>query len=93
MVNDKDMSNDDILSTKQLHRFLTMNEAANLLKVCHKSIRRWDAAGKIKCHRTQGNQRRIPMSEIIRLQAKRDILPIQDLPIRSHVPDCELPDS
>jgi len=33
------------------------------------------------------------MSEIIRLQAKRDIFPIQNLPIRSQVPDRELPDS
>lgn len=93
MVNDKETSNDDALSIKQFHRFLTMKEAATLLKVCQKTIRRWDTAGKIKCYRTQGNQRIIPMSEVIRLQAQQDIIPVRNPPLRSQVPDREFPDS
>ncbi|MFX1295984.1 MAG: hypothetical protein ACFFD2_14185 [Promethearchaeota archaeon] len=29
-----------------------MGEASVLLRVCIKTIRRWDTAGKITCHRT-----------------------------------------
>jgi len=78
VVNYRDASNDDLLSSKQLHRYLTIKEAAALLKVSQKTIRRWDAAGKIICSRTPGNHRRIPMSEVVRLQAQQNIPPLLD---------------
>lgn len=77
MVDYKATNNDELLSNRQLRRYLTIKEAAALLKVCQKTIRRWDAAGKITCYRTPGSHRRIPMSEIIRLQGGQDIPPIQ----------------
>ena len=78
MVNYRETSNDDILSSKQLHLYLTIKEAAALLKVSQKTIRRWDAAEKIICSRTPGNHRRIPMSEVVRLQAQQNIPPLLD---------------
>ncbi|MHA1658540.1 MAG: helix-turn-helix domain-containing protein [Promethearchaeota archaeon] len=44
-----------------------------MLKVSQKTIRCWDAAGKIICSRTPGNHLRISMSEVVRLQAQRNI--------------------
>ncbi len=78
MVRYKETSNDVLLSSKQLHRYLTIKEAAALLKVSQKTIRRWDAAGKIICSRTPGNHRRISMSEVVRLQAQQNITPLLD---------------
>lgn len=51
--------------------FLTIKEAANYLSVCTKTIRRWDKAGKIHCHRTPGGHRRIAIVEIERLMTGR----------------------
>ena len=65
------MNNDDLMSDTQVRRYLNIKEAARLLKVCAKTIRRWDAAGKITCYRTQGGHRRIPMSEVIRLRSRK----------------------
>ncbi len=48
--------------------YLSTTEAADAIGVCEKSIRRWTDAGKLKCIRTKGNHRRIPKSEIIRMQ-------------------------
>jgi putative resolvase len=47
--------------------FYRIGEAAVRLGVCTKTIRRWDAAGKIQCHRTPGGHRRISLSEIERV--------------------------
>ena len=68
MVNSKHKNNDDLMFYTQVHRFLKVKEVAVLLKVCVKTIHRWDVAGKIICYRTPGGHRRIPMSEVIRLQ-------------------------
>ena len=46
---------------------LRIGEAAELLHVTTKTIRRWDKAGKISCFRTLGNHRRIRLVEIQRI--------------------------
>ena len=46
---------------------MTISKAAELLSVTPKTIRVWDAEGKIQVARTPGNQRRIPESEVERL--------------------------
>ncbi len=93
MVNYRETSNDDMLSSTQLHRFLTIKEAAALLKVCQKTIRRWDAARKIICSRTPGNHRRIPMSEVVRLQTQQNIPPLLDPNPKHQNSNLELPKS
>jgi putative resolvase len=47
--------------------YLRISEAAQRLGVCPKTIRRWDATGKIHCIRTVGGHRRISILEIARL--------------------------
>jgi excisionase family DNA binding protein len=47
---------------------VTLTEAAQQLGVSVKTLRNWDAAGKIKTVRTVGNQRRVPVEEIERLK-------------------------
>jgi putative resolvase len=49
-------------------RLLHPKEAANELGVSTKTIHRWDEAGKLRTVRTAGNQRRIPVEEIVRLR-------------------------
>jgi putative resolvase len=49
-------------------RLLHPKEAANELGVSTKTIHRWDEAGKLRTVRTVGNQRRIPIEEIVRLR-------------------------
>ena len=46
---------------------LRISEAARRLGVCVKTLRRWNAQGKMSCVRTVGGHRRIPLSEIRRL--------------------------
>lgn len=48
----------------------TLKEAREILRVCTKTIQRWDKQGKIKCIRTPGNRRLIPESEILRIIGK-----------------------
>jgi excisionase family DNA binding protein len=48
-------------------KLLTMKEAKSMLGVATITIQRWDKAGKIKCVRTVGGRRRIPLSEVKRL--------------------------
>lgn len=55
-------------------KHLRLSVAANLLGVTTQTLREWDKAGKIKPVRTEGNQRRIPLSEINRLQGVVPIL-------------------
>ena len=50
-----------------MEKHLTISKAAELLGVTPKTIRIWDADGKINTARTPGNQRRIPESEVERL--------------------------
>jgi putative resolvase len=49
-------------------RLYTLKEACEFLGVSPSTIRRWEKAGKLKCVRTPGGQRRVPESEINRLQ-------------------------
>lgn len=49
-------------------RSLHPKEAAYELGVSTKTIHRWDEAGKLHTVRTVGNQRRIPIEEIVRLR-------------------------
>src|SRR6266704_2501037 len=49
-------------------RSLNPKEAAYELGVSTKTIHRWDQAGKLCTVRTVGNQRRIPVEEIVRLR-------------------------
>ena len=39
-------------------------QAAKILGATTKTIQRWDKAGKIRCIRTPGGRRRIPINEI-----------------------------
>ncbi len=48
-------------------KHLRLSEAANLLGVTTQTLREWDKAGKIDAVRTNGRQRRIPLSEVNRL--------------------------
>ena len=48
--------------------------AASMLGVCTRTIRRWDAAGKIKCTRTAGGHRRISLAIIEGQQAREGVL-------------------
>ena len=50
-----------------MERFYKISNAAYILGVCTKTIRRWDASGKIECKRTVGGHRRISMLEIERI--------------------------
>jgi excisionase family DNA binding protein len=49
-------------------RLYNLKEACEFLGVSPQTIRRWEKAGKIRCVRTLGGQRRVPESEINRLQ-------------------------
>lgn len=51
-----------------MERLLSMKEAKELLGVQTRAIQEWDRQGKIKTVRTIGGRRRIPESEILRLQ-------------------------
>lgn len=46
---------------------LRIGEAAQLIGVTTKTIRRWDKKGKISCFRTHGNHRRIRLIEVQRI--------------------------
>ena len=52
---------------------LRIGEAAHLIGVSTKTIRRWDKAGKISCFRTIGNHRRIKFIEVQRITTGKDI--------------------
>ena len=51
-----------------MKHMVTIGEAAILLGVCTKTIRRWDYFGKIRCFRTPGGHRRITLIEIERIK-------------------------
>jgi molybdopterin-binding protein len=48
---------------------LSIGEAAKQLGVSADTLRRWDAAGKLRTRRDAGNRRRVPISEVERLRA------------------------
>ncbi len=51
-----------------VERLLLLKEAKSLLGVNTKTIQKWDREGKIKIIRTIGGRRRVPISEVERLQ-------------------------
>ncbi len=48
----------------------SVSQVALRLGVCSKTFRQWDKKGHIKCLRTPGGHRRIPLSEVNRLLGK-----------------------
>ena len=48
----------------------SVSQVALRLGGCSKTIRSWDKKGHIKCLRTPGGHRRIPLSEVNRLLGK-----------------------
>lgn len=54
-------------------RLYTIAEAKLLLGVHTRTIQKWDKAGKIRAVRTLGGRRRIPESEIRRLQGEKGV--------------------
>jgi excisionase family DNA binding protein len=52
-----------------VEKLYSLKEACKFLGVSPSTIRRWEKEGKIKCVRTLGGQRRVPESEIMRLQS------------------------
>jgi excisionase family DNA binding protein len=61
-----------------MDRFHRMEEAARLLGIHPQTLRAWDVQGKIRVVRTPGGKRRVPESEIRRLQGE----PVADAPKR-----------
>lgn len=54
-------------STEQKpHPLLRLREASSIIGVCINTLRGWDKAGKVEAVR-MGNQRRIPLREVLRL--------------------------
>jgi hypothetical protein len=49
-----------------------LSEAAEVLGVTTQTLRNWDKAKKIKTVRTVGSHRRVPISEIERLQQTKE---------------------
>jgi len=48
-----------------MSNLLSVTEAAQLLGVSTKTIRRWENEGRIKTTRTQGNHRRFSVSDLL----------------------------
>ena len=55
-----------------MNNFLTIQQAANLLGVSTKTLRRWEAKGILVPQRTPGNQRRYTQSQIDRFKGGED---------------------
>ncbi len=53
-----------------MEKLYTLKEAKRLLGVQTKAIQRWDREGMIRVVRTPGGRRRIPESEILRIQGE-----------------------
>jgi excisionase family DNA binding protein len=51
-----------------MEKLLSLSKAAEALGVTTQTLRNWDKAKKIKTMRTVGSHRRVPISEIERLQ-------------------------
>ena len=60
--------------------FLSINEAAELLGISTKTLRRWEEKGLISPQRTVGNQRRYSFQEIDRI-ARENLKTSKDTPI------------
>lgn len=55
--------------------FMRTGEAARYLAVSTRTIRRWDKAGKLVCHRTPGGHRRIALVELERVLHGQEQVP------------------
>lgn len=55
----------------QMERLLSLREAAQALGVSQDTLRRWDAAGRLRVERDARNRRVVPASEIERLTPRR----------------------
>ena len=51
--------------------FITVNEAARILRVSATTVRNWAADGRLDEHRTAGGHRRFRVSEVQRLARTR----------------------
>jgi putative resolvase len=56
-----------------MEKLLSLSKASTLLGVTTRCLRYWDEAGKIKVVRTEGGHRRIPISEIERIQGSKEV--------------------
>lgn len=61
------------MTAKSSHLASTVRvgEAAEALAVSVATLRRWEAAGRLRTRRTAGGQRRVPISEVQRLRRAR----------------------
>jgi molybdopterin-binding protein len=50
---------------------LRIGQAAELLDVSVETLRRWEAAGRVRTGRSEGGQRLVPLSEVSRILAER----------------------
>lgn len=55
---------------RQVTRDLSLGEAAKALGVSADTLRRWDAAGKLRTHRDERNRRRVSEAEVRRLSSR-----------------------
>jgi len=55
---------------KQAKPDLSLGEAAKALGVSADTLRRWDAAGKLRTHRDERNRRRVSEAEVRRLSSR-----------------------
>jgi excisionase family DNA binding protein len=72
-----------------MEKLYTLKEAREILRVCTKTIQRWDKEGKIKCIRTPGNRRLIPESEILRIIGKINHLKVENAENKSLITGTE----
>ena len=72
-----------------MEKLYTLKEAREILRVCTKTIQRWDKEGKIKCIRTPGNRRLIPESEILRIIGKINHLKVENAENKSLITETE----
>lgn len=69
------MSN--ILPEEKEQEFVSIHEAARILGVSTKTLRRWDKQGRLTSLRTPGDHRRYPLTQIKNFKEQRDLRPIQ----------------
>lgn len=74
--------------------YLSVSQAAQALSVSIETIRRWTDQNKLRCMRTKGNHRRIPLNEVLRLRLAKQAeqsSPVQDQGRCPPVPALPLP--
>lgn len=64
-----------------------ISEAARILGVRPESLRRWEAAGRLRVERTAGGHRRVPVDEVARLlEERRAATPTSPVSARNRFP-------